>query len=121
MPNLIVDEKRIEDTIRSMLGNTFIVLISCRLLWRFILRIEKDIERFGLFGSGRGYTVSTYFSNRLDVHSQKAHSILAPFARYREGKLKNYRKVPEEEKIFGALGLLCTGRRNRLSRLHILP
>jgi len=60
-------------------------------------------ERFGLFGSKRRYTVATYFSNKLDVYSQKPCSILVPFTRYKKGKLKDYRKTTEEErKVFGS-------------------
>jgi len=47
--------------------------------------------------------VATYFSNRLDVYSQKIRSILVPFTRYKKGKFKDYRKTTEEErKVFGS-------------------
>jgi len=40
------------------------------------------VERFGLFGEKRRYTVATYFSNRLDIYSQKPESLLYTFTRY---------------------------------------
>jgi len=64
---------------------------------------KRLVERFGLFGSKRKYTVTTYFSNRLDLYSQKSYSILVPFTRYKEGGFKDYRKTNEEErKVFGS-------------------
>jgi len=61
------------------------------------------LRRFGLFGARRRYTVATYLSNRLDVYSQKSHSILAPFARYKQTEFKDYRRTTEEEKkVFGS-------------------
>jgi hypothetical protein len=55
------------------------------------------VKRFGFFGSKKRYTVSTYFSNRLDVYSQKLQSILVPFTRYKQGKFEDYRKTTEED------------------------
>jgi len=61
------------------------------------------VERFGVLGSKRRYTVTTYLSNRLDIHSHKPHSILLPLMRYKEAKFKDYRKITKEEKkVFGS-------------------
>lgn len=60
------------------------------------------IERFGLFGSKRRYTITTYLSNRLDIYSHERNSLLLPFTRYKEAKFKDYRKITDEEKeVFG--------------------
>ncbi len=61
------------------------------------------VDKFGLFGSKRRYTVSTYLSNRLDVYSRKTCSLLVPLTRYKEGKFKDYRKTTVEERsVFGS-------------------
>jgi hypothetical protein len=60
--------------------------------------LGKTRGKFGLFGGKRRYTVATYFSNRLDVYSQKTHSIPFPLIRYKEGKFKDYRRTTEDEK-----------------------
>ena len=61
------------------------------------------VERFGLFGRKRRYTVAMYFLNRLDVYSQKPYSILASFTRYKEGKFRDCRRTTaEENKVFGS-------------------
>jgi len=57
------------------------------------------VERFGLFGSKRRYTVATYFSNRL-VYSQKPYSILAPFTRYKEGKFRDCKRTQRKKGKF---------------------
>jgi len=100
----IVEEEKIEETIRNVHQNSFTVLDFTKVFeslypedWR------RLVEKFGLFGSKRKYTVMTYFSNRLDVYSQKPHSILVSFTRYKVGKFKDYRKTTEEErKVFGS-------------------
>jgi hypothetical protein len=100
----IVEEEKIEETIRNIDRDSFTVLDFTEAFKRLYPTVwERLVEKFGLFGSKRRYTVTTYFSNRLDVYSQKPHSILAPFTRYREGKFRDYRKTTEEErKIFGS-------------------
>lgn len=101
---VIVEEEKIEETIRSIDKGSFTVLDFNRVFKRLHPELwERLVEKFGLFGSKRRYTVTTYFSNRLDVYSQKSHSILIPFTRYKQGKFKDYRKTTEEErKIFGS-------------------
>jgi len=100
----IIEEQKIEETIKSIPKDTFTVL-DFIVVFRNLYPEEwkQLVERFGLFGSKRRYTVSTYFSNRLDVYSQKSYSILIPFTRYKEGKFRDYRKSTEEErKVFGS-------------------
>jgi hypothetical protein len=104
LSKIIVEEEKIEETIRSINGNSFTVLDFTEVFKRLYPQVwEQLVEKFGLFGSKRRYTVTTYFSNRLDVYSQKPHSILTPFIRYKQGKLKDYRKTTKEEReIFGS-------------------
>jgi len=100
----IVEEGKIEETIKSVPKESFTVLDFIE-AFRSIYPEdwERLAERFGLFGRKRRYTVATYFSNRLDVYSQKPHSTLVPFTRYKEGKFKDYRKTTEDErKVFGS-------------------
>jgi hypothetical protein len=99
----IIEEKKIEDIIRNIIGDSFTVLDFMKTMQSTYPKEWGNlVERFGLFGSKRRYTVATYLSNRLDVYSQKPNSILVPLIRYREGKSKDYRKTSEEErKAFG--------------------
>ena len=53
-------------------------------------------ERFGQFGEKRRYTVSTYLSNRLDLYSQKSHSLLRPFVRAR-AELEKLKKPSDKD------------------------
>lgn len=101
---VIVEEEKIEETICHINKNSFTVLDFTEVFKRLYPEIwERLAEKFGLFGSKRRYTITTYFSNRLDVYSQKPHALLFPFTRYREGKFKDYRKTTENErKIFGS-------------------
>jgi len=100
----IINEEKIEKTIKNIRKASFTVL-------DFISAFEgiypddwkKLVERFGLFGKERRYTVNTYLSNRLDVYSHKPSSILVPFKRYKKAKFKDYRKTTvEEKKVFGS-------------------
>lgn len=100
----IIEEKKIEETIKHIPRDSFTVLDFIEVFRKVYPKDwEKLIERFGFFGSKRRYTTATYLSNRLDVYSQKANSILFAFTRYKEGKFKDYRKTTEEErKVFGS-------------------
>jgi hypothetical protein len=71
---LIVDENEIEDTIRMISRDTFTVLdFTQTFMEMYPEDCKGPVELFGLSGSRRRYTVSTYFSNRLDAYSQKAY------------------------------------------------
>jgi len=100
----IIEEQKIEETIKNIPKDAFTVLDFLEAFKSLYPGEWKQlVKRFGLFGSKRRYTVATYFSNRLDVYSQKSDSILIPFTRYKEGKFKDYRKTTEEErKVFGS-------------------
>jgi hypothetical protein len=100
----IIEDEKIEDTIKKIRKDSFTVLDFIE-TFRHIYpqEWEKLVERFGLFGSKRRYTVTTYLSNRLDVYSQESDSTLVAFTRYRQGRFKDYRRTSEEErKGFGS-------------------
>ena len=104
MKKTLLEERKIEETIKRITKDSFTVLDFLEVFKRIYPEDWKRlVERFGLFGSKRKYTVTTYFSNRLDLYSQKSYSILVPFTRYKEGGFKDYRKTNEEErKVFGS-------------------
>jgi len=101
---IIIEEEKIVETIRNVHGDSFTVLDFMETLPKiYPEEWKKLVERFGLLGVKRRYTVATYFSNRLDVYSQKPCSILVPFTRYKKGSFKDYRKITDEEKkVFGS-------------------
>lgn len=100
----VVEEDNIEETIRRIAKDSFTVLDFIEVFEKaYSMEWEKLVKRYGVFGNKRRYTVSTYLSNRLDAYSQKSRSLLLPFARYLQGKFKDYRRTSEEEKkIFGS-------------------
>jgi hypothetical protein len=102
MKNLLEEEK-IGETIRKIRQNSFTVLDFSEVFKMLYPKDWKElVERFGLFGEKRKYTVTTYLSNRLDIYSQKSKSLLYPFTRYSKGKFKDYRKpTPQEQGKFG--------------------
>jgi len=103
-PKAIVEEEKIEETIKKIPQESFTVLDFMQEFKKIYPKSwEMLVERFGLFGSKRRYTVSTCLSNRLDVYSRKPHAILVPFTRYSKGKLQKYRKTTSEERaVFGS-------------------
>nr|MDO8098806.1 hypothetical protein [Candidatus Njordarchaeota archaeon] len=100
MKNL-VEEEKIEDTIKEISKVSFTVLDFIEV---FKTLHPEDwhrlVERFGTFGEKRRYTTTTYLSNRLDIYSQKPGSLLIPFVRYKQGKFRDYRRTTNEEKKF---------------------
>ena len=101
----LLEEDKIEETIRTVTNDSFTVLdFIVTFREKYPIDWEKLVKRFGQFGSKRRYTVTTYFSNRLDVYPQKSDSLLESFARYRQARFKDYRRTtPEERKVFGSL------------------
>jgi hypothetical protein len=88
----------IEETIRRIALASFTVLDFMRVFELLYPDAWKRLrERFGQTGEKRRYTVNTYFSNRLDVYSQKSDSLLQPFTRYSQAQFKDYRKATKEE------------------------
>jgi hypothetical protein len=111
----LLEEEKIERTISAVTNDSFTVLDFMTAFKREYPADWKNlVERFGQFGSKRRYTVTTYFSNRLDVFSQKPDSILEPFTRYKQAKLKHYRRTtPEERKVFGSLWIAVFRKKKR--------
>jgi hypothetical protein len=100
----LLEEEKIEETVRRVAGDSFTVLDFVTVFReKYPAEWKNLVKRFGQFGSKRRYTVTTYFSNRLDVYSQKATSLLEPFTRYKQAKFKDYRRTTSEErKNFGS-------------------
>jgi hypothetical protein len=111
----LLEEEKIERTIRAVTNDSFTVLDFMAAFKRnYPVDWGKLVERFGQFGSKRRYTVTTYFSNRLDVFSQKPNSILESLTRYKQAKLKDYRRTtPEERKVFGSLWIAVFRKKKR--------
>jgi hypothetical protein len=99
----LIEEGKIEETIKQTPQSAFTVLDFIQ-TFKTLYPMEWKllVQRFGQFGQKRRYTVTTYLSNRLDIYSQKPHSLLNPFTRYSKGKFKDYRRpTKEEQKSFG--------------------
>jgi len=94
----ILEEKKIEKTITNILRDSFTVLDFIKVLkTEYSEHWKRLVERFGLYGSKKRYTVTTYLSNRLDIYSHKPYSRLLPLTRFKESK-KDYRRPTEKEK-----------------------
>ena len=69
-PKAIVEEEKIEETIREIPKESFTMF---DFMQEFKKIYPKDwkmlVGKFGLLGSKRRCTVSAYLSNRLDVYS----------------------------------------------------
>jgi len=95
----LLEEEKIEETVKRIQRDSFTVLDFIEVFKVFYPKDWKElVECFGLFGKKRRYTATTYFSNRLDIYSQKPQSLLQPFTRYSKGRFKDYRKPTEEER-----------------------
>jgi hypothetical protein len=103
-PKTIIEEKKIEETIKNIPEDSFTVLDFVKTLKSIYPEVwENLVKRFGLFGNKRRYTAATYLSNRLDMYSHKPYSIFVAFTNYSEGRFKDYRRITEEErKSFGS-------------------
>jgi len=115
MQKTLLEENKIEETIRDITNDSFTVLdFTDTFKQKYPMEWEKLVNRFGQFGSKRRYTVTTYFSNRLDVYSQKPDSFLDPFTRYKQAKFKGYRRTTSEKrKVFGSLWIAVFRKKNR--------
>jgi hypothetical protein len=113
----LLEEGKIEETIRRIPANEFTVLDFTDV---FKSLYPDDwgrlVERFGQLGEKRRYTVTTYLSNRLDVYSRKSHSLLRPFTPYSKAKFTDYRKPTEEERErFGSSWIALFRKKSRQS------
>jgi hypothetical protein len=112
----LLEGEKIERIIGAVTRDSFTVLdFMAAFKNEYPIEWEKLVKRFGQFGSKRRYTVTTYFSNRLDVYSQKPDSLLEPFTRYRQAKFRDYRRTTaEERKVFGSLWIAVFKKKKRL-------
>lgn len=95
----LLEEDKIERTIKKVPKESFTVLDFMDVFqglhpedW------ERLVQRFGEYGEKKGYTVTTYLSNRLDLYSQKSNSMLRPLVRYSEDRSKDYRRTTRNER-----------------------
>jgi hypothetical protein len=96
---VLLEEEKIKRTIDAVTNDAFTVLdFVAAFKNEYPIDWRRLVERFGQFGSKRRYTVTTYFSNRLDVYSRKPNSILEPFTRYKQAKFKDYRRTTTVER-----------------------
>ena len=99
----ILEEKKIEETITNILGDSFTVLDFIEALKaEYPEDWKRLVERFGLYGSKKRYTVTTYLSNRLDVYSRKPYSRLLPLTRFNKSKTDYRRPTKQEKEVFGS-------------------
>ena len=111
----MIDEKKIEETIKSLPKHEFTVLDFIE-AFKEIYPLEWNMlyERYGMYGEKRRYTSSTYLSNRLDLYSQRPDSLLFKFTRYREDKFRDRRRTTgEEKKVFGSPWIAVYRRKPR--------
>lgn len=104
MKKIILEERKIIETIYKLPESSFTILDFMGTIKElFPEKWDKLIERFGLFGEKRRYTVATYLANRLYIYSQKHQSCLIPFRKYKKGGKGDYRRATSEErKFFGS-------------------
>jgi len=110
----LIEEEKVEEIVGAVTNDSFTVLDFVGIFKeKYPVDWKNLVKRFGQFGSKRRYTVTTYFSNRPDVYSQKPGSLLEPFTRYKQAEFKDYRRTaPEERKVFGSLWIAVFRRRN---------
>lgn len=104
MKKTIIEERKILETIKKLPKSSFAILDFMATFEKlFPDEWQKLVERFGLFGEKRRYTVATYLANRLYVYSHKPESGLEPFRKYGKGGKGDYRRATKKErKFFGS-------------------
>jgi hypothetical protein len=111
----LIEKEKVEEIVGAVTNDSFTVLDFVGIFKeKYHVDWKNLVKRFGQFGSKRRYTLTTYFSNRLDVYSQKHGSLLEPFTRHKQAKFKDYgRTVPEERKVFGSLWIAVFRKKKR--------
>jgi membrane-bound lytic murein transglycosylase MltF len=104
MKRTLIEEGKLAQTIDRLRGNSFTVLdFMVTFKGLFPDEWEALVERFGMFGEKRRYTVATYLANRLYAYSHKSESCLIPFRKYASAIRGDYRRATKEErKVFGS-------------------
>lgn len=115
MKKAILEEKRIVGTTNVLPKSSFTILDFMKTIKElFPDEWHKLVERLGLFGEKKRYTVATYLANRLYLHSHKPRSCLEPFRKYKKGGKGDYRRATKEEKeFFGSPFIAIYRRRTR--------
>lgn len=99
MKEPILEETKIIETIEKLPESSFTILDFMKTFKElFPDEWRKLVERFGLFGEKKRYTVATYLANRLYVSSHKPRSCLEPFRKYEKAEKGDYRRTTKEEK-----------------------
>jgi ubiquinone/menaquinone biosynthesis C-methylase UbiE len=115
MKKPILEETKIMEAIEKLPEGSFTILdFMTAFKELFPDQWQKLVERFGLFGEKKKYTVATYLANRLYLYSHKLQSRLKPFRKYKKGGKGDYRRTTKEEKeFFGSPFIAIYRRRTR--------
>lgn len=104
MNKTLLEERKLVETVGKLHGDSFTVLDFMRTFeGSFPDEWQALVERFGMFGEKKRYTVATYLANRLYTYSHKSESCLMPFRKYADGAKEDYRRATKEERrVFGS-------------------
>lgn len=104
MGKTLPERQKIVETITNIPAISFTVLQFIDVFQLlYPLDWQRLVQRYGLYGEKRRYTVTTYLSNRLDLYSKQLDSLLLPLTPYSEDRSKDYRRpTKEERKRFGS-------------------
>jgi len=98
MKKPILEERKIIETIEKLTEGSFTILDFMKTFKElFPNQWQKLVERFGLFGEKKKYTVATYLANRLYLYSHKSESCLEPFRKYKKCGKGDYRRTNKKE------------------------
>jgi hypothetical protein len=99
MKKPILEEIKIMEAIEKLPKSSFTILDFMKTFKElFPDQWHKLVERFGLFGEKKRYTVATYLANRLYLYSHKSESCLKPFRKYNKGEREDYRRATKQER-----------------------
>ena len=104
MKETILEERNIIETIEKLPKSSSTILDFMETFKElFPDEWQRLVERFGLFGKKKRYTVATYLANRLYVCSHNPESRLESFRKYGKGGKGDYRRATKDErKFFGS-------------------
>ena len=96
---MLLEESKIIETIRKLPKRSSSILDFIETFKSLFPDEWKSlVERFGIFGEKKRYTVATYLANRLYTYSHKPGSLLKPFSKYTKDKKDDYRRATKEER-----------------------
>jgi hypothetical protein len=115
MKKTLLEERKLVKTVEMVNDDSFTVLDFMEAFKQsFPDEWQTLVERFGLFGGKRRYTVATYLANRLYTYSHKPESCLVLFRKYGSGGTGDYRPATKEErKMFGSPWIAIYRKGNR--------